>query len=746
MLLALLLACSPQRYNVLVITLDTTRADAIGAYGGAAPTPNIDRLAAEGVRFDRAYSVTPLTIPAHSSIFTGQYPPRHGVRDNGDFVLGDDAVTLAERMKAQGYRTMASVGAEVTSRHWGFAQGFDAFFDDMGARDPQGNRWRVERRGDAVLADAQGWLASNAGQPGEWFAWVHLFDAHHPYEPVDPYASQVKQPYLAEVAAVDGYVGQLVEQLRASGELDSTWIVVMADHGESLGEHGEGFHGVLLYDATMRIPLIVRPPKAYGGNPGRVVGAPVSAVDLVPTLVRAADPQRGVRIAEPLDGVDLFDVLTGDVQPDATRGVFGESLYAFRHYGWAPQRALYTDAHSLIDSTTPELYARTDVRQQDDLADAETDRVEELVARTEALVAGMTPSGAAERAALDPERQSQLEALGYLSGVVNEGAPTEGLPDPVQRLPVLRRVEGARALLRSGDTAGARALLETIVADEPGLGEPRMMLSQVLARTGQVDAAAAIVEALESERPSAQTRAVLGHLRLQQRRPADAVALLDSALAQDPYLASAWGPYLQALFQTQDARIAEAIARGREAVPDAYAPLAFDGILRASRGELEAAVPLLERAMAQDPLFPMLHHALGTARAAANRADEAETLLLEEIRLFPPAIPSRHALAAVFASQKRYEEQLAQLDAILAVEPAGGRALHARAQALFNLKRYGEAEQAVRTCEQAAPDNAECVMLAANVYDKLGRAVEARAAYERALAMSGRKGKRAEAP
>ena len=182
-LLPLLLSCSTRPPdNILIITLDTTRADRLGCYGHpAGATPNLDALAERGARFDRAYTVTPLTIPAHSSLMTGLLPPRHGVRDNGDYFLSETADTLAERLSAGGYRTMASVGAEVTSHHWGFAQGFSAYFDDLD-RGSTDNRWRVERPGREVVDDALGWLADQ-DSAAPWFAWVHLFDAHHPYTP-----------------------------------------------------------------------------------------------------------------------------------------------------------------------------------------------------------------------------------------------------------------------------------------------------------------------------------------------------------------------------------------------------------------------------------------------------------------------------------------------------------------------------------------------------------------------------------
>ncbi|MEQ1506543.1 MAG: sulfatase, partial [Myxococcota bacterium] len=395
--------------NVLVVTLDTTRVDVVGAYGDpAAPsvTPVLDRLATDAIRFDRAYTVTPLTIPAHSSLFTGLLPPRHGVRDNGDARLSDAATTLAERLSAAGYQTMASVGAEVTSRHWGFAQGFDVFRDPApGPGNPTAvDRWRVERPADQVVDDAIRWLAA-ADPERPWFVWVHLYDAHAPYAPPPAYRSL--DPYRGEVAFADAQLGRLLAAVRASGEageaddgdpataadddadrggLDRTWVTVLADHGESLGEHGEAAHGVLVYDVTTRIPWIVRPP---GGVPARSIDAPVSGVDLTPTLLGALGLPAG-----DVDGFDLSSAITGDWTPDSDRGVYVESRYAYVHYGWAVQRAWVDGRSTLIDSTVRRLFDRSDVPQRRDLAPSEPDRAAALAAALDAYAATLvSPSG-----------------------------------------------------------------------------------------------------------------------------------------------------------------------------------------------------------------------------------------------------------------------------------------------------------------------------------------------------------------
>ncbi len=728
---ALLGGCAPPRPNFLLVTLDTTRADAIGAWSGrAGVTPHLDALAGEAVRFDRAYSVTPLTIPAHSSIMTGLYPPRHGVRDNGDYFLGDDADTLAERLAGSGYRTAAAVAAEVTSHHWGFAQGFDAFFDDMGAT--QRDRWRVSRPGGAVVDDALGWLG---GQPADapWFLWVHLFDAHAPYEPPEPYAARFPgDPYRGEVAYADSQVGRLLDALAARADYDHTWIVVVADHGEGLGEHGEATHGVLLYDPTVHVPLIVRPP----GGRAAVVSTPTSLVDLVPTLLTLAGlPASG------LDGRNLVPQLRGD-PPDPSesdRDVYAESLYAWHHYGWAPQRALIGGVDTLIDSTTPELYAAADRRQGADLAPADPARVAARRVRLEALYAGLAPAGTAHATDLSADQRAQLEALGYVTGDVPapEGPLPAGLPDPRTHLASLGRVDAARQAVQRGDLTDARAQLEAVLVAEPGLADPQLLLAQVLLRLGELDAAEARLRALDAAHPGAGPRTLLGSLVLQRGRPAEAVEVLRSALETDPYLLSAWIPYLHALLAVSDPSFGAEVARARAALPTSTEIGGLAAFAAAIRGDVATAAPLVDAALAANPNQPLLHHARGLVLAAAGKPNEAEASFDEEVRLFPPAVASRRERVKIYADERRYEEQLAELAFLGTLQPGDPATLHSEAQALFNLGRYPEADRVVAECRSVAPTYAGCAMLEANVLDKMGRAAEAQRAYRRALGLAG---------
>ena len=289
--LATLPACrrEGQRPNVLLITIDTLRADRLGCYGyGLAHTPAVDGLAREGVRCTDAATSAPITLPAHTSIMTGLYPPAHGVRDNGNYALAPEATTLAERLKAAGWRTGAFVSAAVLARRYGLDQGFEVYDDDLWAEDePEMFMIRerpASRTADRVLA----WLEEGQKTRQPFFLWVHFFDPHQPYNLRSfDLAAMTATPYDAEIAEADRGVGRLIDWLREHGQLDDTLVVLTADHGESLGEHGEPTHGVFIYDATIHVPLIWRLPHVF--PPGETYGGPVRHIDIVPTILAILD-------------------------------------------------------------------------------------------------------------------------------------------------------------------------------------------------------------------------------------------------------------------------------------------------------------------------------------------------------------------------------------------------------------------------------------------------------------------------
>ena len=304
--------------------------------------PHLDRLARDGVIFDQALSVAPLTLPAHSSLFTGLFPPAHGVRDNAGPPLHAVNETLAELLRAQGFRTGAFTGSIVLGRDRGLAQGFDHYSVPVEAATGGGTRAAFQRRADAVVTDAIRWLDGVAGSP--FFLWAHLYDPHRPYDPPEPYRSRYSDPYLGEIAFADEQIGRLLDALRQRRLLPRTLVVVAGDHGESLGDHGERDHGIFVYENVLRVPLIISGPAV---GPARV-SAVVRLVDVMPTVLNL------VGLPHPrADGVSLVGMMMGG--RDLDLDVYAESFYPQR-LGWAPLRTLRRGRFKLIDAPRPELY------------------------------------------------------------------------------------------------------------------------------------------------------------------------------------------------------------------------------------------------------------------------------------------------------------------------------------------------------------------------------------------------------
>jgi choline-sulfatase len=409
--------------GVVIITLDTTRADRLSPYGFMdAAMPHLDRLAREGVVFDQATSVAPLTLPAHTSLFTGLFPPAHGVRDNADPPLSSEHLTLAEILRGQRFRTGAFVGSVVLDADRGLSHGFDEYRGvattaALGRVSGPPRR----RRGDQVVTDAIRWI--EGVQDSRFFVWAHLYDPHRPYDPPEPFRSKYTDPYIAEIAFADAQIGRLLDSLERRNLLDRTIVIVAADHGESLGDHGERDHGIFVYESVLRVPLIMRVP---GVAPRRVADV-VRLVDVMPTvldLLGVAPP--------PVNGVSLVAALHGKPQEPELEA-YAESQYPLR-FGWSPLRALRAGRYKLIDAPRPELYdlerdpfeKRNLYEERGDVARAFSQRLRMLDG---SVVSPHRKQGSDPIAGSDLEQR--LTSLGYVgSGPSTDPASRPPLPDP----------------------------------------------------------------------------------------------------------------------------------------------------------------------------------------------------------------------------------------------------------------------------------------------------------------------------
>ena len=411
------------RPNILLVTIDTFRADRIGV--GVAPV--IDRLATEGLRFTAARTAAPLTLPSHTTIHTGLLPPQHGVRENGAGALGESHRTVARLLKDAGYRTAAFVGAFVLDRRFGLAQGFDVY-DDHIPRDPNATeRLEAERPASAVIDDALAWFGDGGRTnlratsppnpqspiPNPFFVWIHLYDPHAPYTPPPEFAARARTPYDGEITYADAQLGRLLDALRGRGDLEKTLVVVAGDHGEGLGDHGERTHGMLLYESTLRVPLVI---VAAGAHP-QTIDAPVSLAEIAPTILHAA----GVTPPPEMRGRNLVTVrLKPDTTVDRGPDLYSETEYP-RVAGWSPLQAL-TDGRwkTIRAGSASEVYdLQQDPGEAHDLAATQGGVATAMAARADAIHAAAVDSART----ISPDAQERLRALGY---VASTAAPPSG--------------------------------------------------------------------------------------------------------------------------------------------------------------------------------------------------------------------------------------------------------------------------------------------------------------------------------
>jgi arylsulfatase A-like enzyme/Flp pilus assembly protein TadD len=419
-------ASRPNGPNVLLVSIDTLRADHVGAYGArGVATSTLDALAARGVLFEHAMAAAPLTLPSHASLLTGQYPPTHGVRHNAIFVLREEAETLAERFQAAGYATGAVIGAAVLAPEFGLAQGFDHYDASMPERRANAAGF-YERPAQEVTDAALAWLRRT---DGPFFLWVHYYDVHASHEPPEPFATRFpKRPYDGEAAYVDQELGRLLASLEGRDRLAGTLVAVTADHGEGLGEHGESTHSYLIYDSVLHVPLIVAGP---GLPAGRRVPGVVANTGLAATLLRLA----GVPALARTDVGDLSPFWRGGATAPGESFAYAESLAGQLDHGWAPIHAIRGDGFHYIRAPRPELFdLGADPRQLANLLPARRPEHERIVETSEARIDALLAAGAELRpVAVDADTRAQIEALGYVvpkGSVVGNGAD----PKDVHRL------------------------------------------------------------------------------------------------------------------------------------------------------------------------------------------------------------------------------------------------------------------------------------------------------------------------
>jgi arylsulfatase A-like enzyme/Flp pilus assembly protein TadD len=601
--------------SVLLVTIDTLRADALGAYGNArARTPWVDRLAREGVRFDAAHAHNVVTLPSHANILTGRLPFEHGVRDNNGFRLPKDTETLASLLKPRGFRSGGFVSSFVLDERFGLASGFDRWDARVAGGEWSRGFLIPERRGTATVAEALRWLASGGGQS---FTFVHLYEPHSPYEPPPEFARDAPDPYHGEVAAADAALEPLLRPILERGRSGRTLVVLTSDHGESLGEHGEATHGIFAYEATLRVPLVIYAPSLF---PPRVVREPVRHVDIVPTVLDAL----GIAAPSGLAGQSLLALLAGREASAAPTAYF-EALTASINRRWAPLRGVRDGALKYVDLPLPELYdLAADPAEARNLA---ASRPQDL----ERLRAGLQAFQARDRGT-PPERENaetleRLRALGY-AAASEPLAPKERFgpeDDPKRLIELDAKTNRMLELYRAGRIDEAIAVGQEVVARRPDMDVAQLQIAYLERARGHMPAAIAAAERAVALRPGdAESTALLGVYLTEAGRAREAVALLEPWLKRDDEDLDVLNALAMALATSGRPRDAlDVLARAGRAHPRNTQVLVNVGTVHLASGDLVHARQAFEAVLDLDPDVARAHNSLGVIAAREGHLPEA---------------------------------------------------------------------------------------------------------------------------
>ena len=631
--------------NVILITLDTVRADRMGFLGSQRGlTPNLDALAKQSAVFTRAYSQVPLTTASHATILTGTYPQFHQVNDFG-VPLAQELPYAPYLLHKKGYHTAAFVGSLVldpaTRSAPGFERGFDVYDAGFHRRHAGEDRYgAIERRGGEIIGRALTWLTAN--HDGPFFIWIHLYDAHDPYDPPEPYKTRyASTPYDGEIAYVDAAVGKFIEWLRYRGLYDGSLIAVMADHGEALGEHGEATHGIFLYDETIHVPLLFKLPAQRSA--GRRIDSRVGLVDVLPTILQGS----GVPIPSQVQGQSLLTLLKppaaksapGQLRPPSPdRPAYSESDYPHRTFGWSALHALRTGKYLYIDAPRAELYDQvSDPKAEHNLSAASAAVAGTLASQLGAFRQKTSTGKEAPKISADPELQEKLSALGYVSDATS--APGLGIKesgaDPKDKVQVVNLLHKAEMMKEEMHFREAVSPLEQVIALEPNLPIAYLQLGTALTSLKEYEKAVPILRKAVEMRPDLIVpRYQLGSALFETGDFAGAATQFETTVERSPDWAEVRFS-LGTTYARMD-RLPDAIKQYQKVVelrPKHYGAHLLLGRALTLTGKPEEALTVLAKAAELQPDSPEPHAFLADAYSRLGRDQDAERERAEVKRL-----------------------------------------------------------------------------------------------------------------
>jgi len=640
--------------NIILITLDTTRADRMGFLGSKRGlTPNLDSLARQSAVFSRAYAQVPLTSPSHATILTGTYPQYHHVLDFPD-VLAKDLPYAPDILHAHGYHTAAFIGSLALDPKGGapgFDRGFDVYnadFSSVGFPSQKDRYHSVERRAEDVVGRALTWL--NVNSLGPFFMWVHCYDPHEPYDPPEPYKTRyASAPYDGEIAYMDSALGKLFEELKTRGLYDGAIIAVMADHGESLGAHGEDDHGFFLYDETINVPLLIKLPlksdkseksaaeKQGDNRPVNLIDDRVELVDVMPTLLQAS----GIAVPAEVQGQSLLGLIaakagSGDASAAAAwhdRPAYSESDYPHIAFAWSALQSLRTGKYLYVQAPKRELYDQTaDPGAEHNLASSSSAVADTLAARTQAFRDKTASNKEAPKltddkvALLDQALQAKLASLGYMTASNHVAKPNEIEPDPKDMIGTANTVRRVNATLDAGHYEEGIPILQKLIAENPEMPMLYFKLGGCYMNLHQYDKAAPMLrKAVELDPKFTMAEMGLGRTLMRLGDMDGATAVFEKVVARMPNMADAH-IFLEIAY-AQSGHFPESISEGDKVLqyfPKNYGTYIIQGRSLAKEGNFDQAIAKLEKAEALRPDSGEPHAVLAEVYEQMGRTADAE--------------------------------------------------------------------------------------------------------------------------
>jgi arylsulfatase A-like enzyme/predicted Zn-dependent protease len=676
-------------FNVILITVDTLRADKVGCYGNVSvKTPTMDGFAASGIRFERCISQTPLTLPSHTTIMTGTLPIYHGVRDNGGFVVPSELITMAEVFKEKGYDTAAFVAAYVLDSRWGLNQGFDTYFDKFDlSRFERIGLGEIQRPANEVIDEALSWLEQK--KDGKFFAWIHLYDPHTPYAPPEPFKSEYAQtPYLGEIAFADSELGRLWDFLGQNGLRDRLFLVFAADHGESLGEHQETTHGFFIYQASLHVPLVIVTP--FRELQSVTSAETVLLADIMPTVLEMS----GIPVPSRVQGTSLVPSF---FRPGAAehRLAYSETFYPRYHFGWSDLRSFQDGQLKLIFAPVPELYdLERDPGETKNLVYIEKKVFEDISARARALEAEAGRNALeVDLSKVDEETREKLAALGYV-GSFTDSSKLQGkvLADPKDKISVFNRLAQARESGLNGAPEAGIQSIQSIIAEDPGISDAYFALGNIYYKTRRFR------EALGAFQKSLDLK------------PDDSFAVINIANS------------FQALGQSEQAErfVLDYLAKGLDD-PQLYFLL---GNIRIRRGDPDGAVAYFEKCLAVNPQSASAHNAIAAICLNNDRLDEAEAHLKAAAAISPTLTSLRYNMAQLREKQGRLAEAADLYLQEIQDAPRSYKALFNLSRVYRQMGREDEEYETLRKTIEAEPEFPVAYFYLARILLRRGRDFE----------------------